>query len=80
MKRIVEETLANGKKQYRVQSNKRFFGLISCDWYTIDIPVGGIGWDAMVPAVVNNLEFAQRIAFGKTSGEKVIETKIIKSL
>lgn len=80
MKRIVEEALANGKKQYRVQSNKRFFGLISCDWYTIDTPVGSIGCGAMVPAVFNNLETAQRVAFGKSSGEIVVETKIIDSL
>lgn len=80
MKRIVEETLANGKKQWRIQSNKRFFGLITCDWYTINIPVGGIDWDAEVPAVVDSLELAQKIAFGKSSNEVVIETKIINSL
>ena len=77
MKRIIEETLANGKKRYRVQSNKKFFGLITCDWYTIDIPIGGIGWDAEVPAVVDSLELAQKIAFGKSSGEAVIKTRII---
>lgn len=79
MKRIVEETLVNGKKRYKVQSNKKFFGLITGDWYNINIPIGD-GWDAMVPAIFNNLETAQRVAFGKSSGEIVVETKIIDSL
>jgi hypothetical protein len=80
MKRIVEETLANGKKRYKVQSNKKFFELITCDWYTISIPYVGDGWDAMVPAIFNDLESAQRVAFGKSSGEIVVETKVIESL
>lgn len=33
MKRIVEETLHNGHKQYRVETN-RIFGFIPCKWHT----------------------------------------------
>ena len=38
MRRIVEEILSNGERQYRVESNRRFFGLFKCKWYTETIP------------------------------------------
>lgn len=40
-KRIIEETLSDGKVQYRVETNRTFFGLIKTDWhtdsYTVDL-------------------------------------------
>lgn len=59
MRRIVEETLSNGCKQYRVESNRRFFGLLKCNWYTetVTIPYG-LG-DIRCEAVFNTLREAQ---------------------
>jgi hypothetical protein len=34
MKRIVVEELANGKTQYRVETDRKFFGLIKTKWHT----------------------------------------------
>lgn len=34
MKRIIKETLDNGDIQYRVETNRCFFGLFKCKWHT----------------------------------------------
>lgn len=78
MKRIVEETLANGKKQYRVETNKRFFGLITCNWYTDTYYYGEPGVCATLDAVFGTLEEAEIHAFGKRKSDKIIDRKIIE--
>ena len=61
MKRIVEETLQNGEKQYRCQSNRRFFGLIIGDWYTMTTHYYFGGSEEITcNAVFSTLEEAQR--------------------
>lgn len=41
MKRIIKEELKDGTIQYRVESNRIFFGLVPCKWYscTVIIPM-----------------------------------------
>ena len=71
MKRIVKETLSNSEVQYRVQSNKRFFGLITCKWYTVDFfwnPTSS--YDLIrCKAVFKTLEEAKVCATTHKSGE-----------
>ena len=78
MKRIVEETLANGEKQYRVETNKRFFGLITCNWYTDSYYIGEPGVEAHVDAVFGSLDEAEIFAFGKCKSREVVERKVIE--
>lgn len=60
MKRIIKETLKDGSTKYRVESNRTFFGLIPCKWYTCTITIPyGFG-DVQCDAVFNTLEKAQR--------------------
>lgn len=62
MKRIIEEELKDGTIQYRVESNRMFFGLIPCKWYTctVTIPYGYA--EIFCYAVFNTLEEAQVFA------------------
>jgi hypothetical protein len=76
MKRIVEETLADGTKQYRVEKNTKFFGLIKCNWHTDTFYIGG-SWDTELPAVFNSLELAESHAYGKPKSKEVIRRKIL---
>ena len=78
MKRIVEETLANGEKQYRVETNKRFFGLITCNWYTDTYYVGEPGCGSIFDAVFGTLAEAEIHAFGKCKSREVISRKVIE--
>jgi len=79
MKRIVEETLANGEKQYRVETNKRFFGLITCNWYTDNYYVGEPGcFFTNYDAVFGSLDEAELYAFGECKSREVVERKVIE--
>ncbi len=78
MKRIVEETLANGEKQYRVETNKRFFGLIICNWYTDTYYVGEPDCRYNVDAVFGTLDEAEIYAYGKLKSREVVERKVIE--
>lgn len=62
MKRIIEEELKDGTIQYRVESNRMFFGLILCKWHTctVTIPYGYA--EIFCYAVFNTLEEAQVFA------------------
>lgn len=57
-KRIVEETLENGEKQYRVETDRWFFGLLKCDWYTDSVYLG-YPYDTTCNAVFGTLREAQ---------------------
>ena len=76
MKRIVEETLADGTKQYRVEKNTTFFGLIKCNWHTDTYYVGDM-WDVELPAVFDSLEAAESHVYGKPKSKEVIKRRII---
>ena len=76
MKRIVEETLADGSVQYRVEKNTTFFGLIKCNWHTDTFYVGEI-LDAELPAVFDSLELAESHVYGKPKSKEVIKRKIL---
>ena len=77
MKRIVEETLANGEKQFRVEKNTCFFGLIKCEWYTDTKPVGLMG-EFSAEAIFNNIEDAEIFVFGNPKSKEVVKRKIIE--
>ena len=77
MKRIVEETLADGTKQYRVEKNTKFFGFIKTDWHTDTFYYVGDGWDAELPAVFNSLEAAESHVYGKPKSKEIIKRKIL---
>lgn len=57
MKRIVEETLENGEKQYRVETDRRFFGLIKTNWHTDSVYLG-YPYDTTCNAVFGTLREA----------------------
>ena len=77
MKRIVEETLANGKKQYRVEKNTRFFGLIERNWYTDTYFIGEPGAGTHVDAVFDTLDEAEIFVFGKPKSKEIVNRKVI---
>lgn len=58
MKRIVEETLEDNSKQYRVETN-RLWGFIPTKWHT-DLYYIGYPYDTYFSAVFSTLEEAQR--------------------
>lgn len=58
MKRIVEETLEDGTKQYRVETN-RLWGFIPIKW-TTDLCYVGYPYDIHVSAIFSTLKEAQR--------------------
>lgn len=60
MKRIVKETFKDGKVQYRVETDRCFFGLIKCGWHTDTTPVGMDEYITEIGAIFNTLEEAQK--------------------
>jgi hypothetical protein len=77
MKRIVEETLADGTKQYRVEKNTKFFGLIKTDWHTDSYYCGDPGYEATFDAVFNTLDEAERFVYGKPKSKEIVNRKIL---
>lgn len=77
MKRIVEETLRNGVKHYRVESN-RILWIIPWRWHTISYISNHCG--DKVLAVFNSLSSAQQVLQnGKLNWQTdVIERIIVK--
>lgn len=79
MKQIVEETKANGKKQYRVLTDRCFFGLFHCKWRTDKYTEcwGEVTWKK--DAVFSTLKEAQEYVYGSeiVNGENVVSRKII---
>lgn len=63
MKRIVEETLKDGKIRYRVESNRIFFGLIPCKWHTCTVHYSNeYCYDISCNAVFDTLKEAEIFA------------------
>lgn len=77
MKRIVKETLKNGEIQYRVETNRMFFGLIPCEWYTCLTWYVTAKYCEYVPcdAIFNTLREAQ--IFCGIDPNSVVHTEII---
>ncbi len=59
MKRIIKEELKDGTIQYRVESNRIFFGLIPCKWYTCTAVILSGGITISCDAVFSSLKEAQ---------------------
>lgn len=77
IKRIIKETLSNGKEQYLVQSN--FIPLIEALWTTDTMTIIlDNGAEVYVDAVFNSLEEAQRFCGIKPEAERVIKREIIE--
>lgn len=63
MKRIVEETLKDGRIRYRVESNRTFFGLLPCKWYTCTVYINNeYSYDIACDAVFDSLKEAEIFA------------------
>ena len=76
IKRIIKETLHNGKEQYLVQSNSIPF--IEALWTTDTVTmISDNGNEVYADAVFNSLEEAQRFCGLKPDAERVIKREII---
>jgi hypothetical protein len=77
-KRIVKETLGDGRLRYRVETN-RLFGFIPIKWTTcIDTYyVSEINQDCSFLAVYDNLSDAQRFCGIVLENDKVIKREVI---
>lgn len=75
-KRIVKETLHNGKEHYLVQSN--FIPVVEALWTTDTVKIiSDNGTEVYVDAVFDSLEEAQRFCGIKPDAERVIKREII---
>ena len=79
MKQIVEETKANGKKQYRVLTDRCFFGLFHCKWKTDKKTESCMEHTWKEDAIFNTLKEAQEHVYGRetVNGENVVSRKIV---
>lgn len=75
MKRIVKEILKNGKVQYRVEKNTKFFGLIPCKWHTCTVTFSCDFGDITCESIFNTLEEAQE--FYGINNNPVIEREVL---
>lgn len=76
IKRIVKETLNNGKEQYRVE--ECLIPVIGTLWETATVTIIlDNGTETYVDAVFNSLEEAQRFCGIKPDAERVIKREII---
>lgn len=76
MRRIVKETLSNGDTKYRVETDRCFFGLIKCKWYTDTVTIPMFAGDITVLAVFDTLREAQ--IYCGIDPNPVIRKEIIK--
>lgn len=76
-KRIVKETLGDGRVLYRVETN-RLFGFIPIKWTTdIDFLTTGLFCDNGFPAVFENLSDAESFCGIIPNSDKVIKKEIL---
>lgn len=78
--RIIEEIREDGTKQYSVETNRKFLGLIKCKWrlanayidepYSADVTI--------VPAIFNSLKEAQ--IFCGIDTNPIIKKEIIQTI
>lgn len=77
MKRIVKEIKKDGSIQYRVESNKRFFGLFnSKKWHTCTITCYSNYGELVLEAVFDSIEEAE--IFCGLSTNPVVKSEVIK--
>lgn len=62
MKRIIKEELKDGTIQYRVESNRIFFGLVPCKWYSCTVIIPYEYGEIHCDAVFSSLEEARIFA------------------
>ena len=74
MKQIIEETLGDGGKQWRVVTDRCFFGLFHRKWRTDSYP--HYAEYVRIPAVFKTLEEAENFVYGKPEN-KVIERRVL---
>lgn len=77
-KRIVKETLGDGRIRYRVETN-RLFGFIPIAWTTdIDIcTIDNFGTECSFFAIFDNLEGAQRFCGITPSKDEVVRKEVL---
>lgn len=76
MKQIVEETLGNGAKQWRVMTDRCFFDLFHCKWRTDYYKEYCYETSFRVPAVFTTLKEAEEFVYGKPE-DKVVERRVL---
>ena len=78
-KRIVKRTLANGKIEYAVESN-RLFGFIPVDWHVVTMRyLADDGIDIVCDAVFDNYEEACLYAGFPIESREVVKGEVIKN-
>lgn len=71
-KRIVEETLQNGKKQFKVETDRNFFGF-KTKWHVCTYTILSVYGDSVCKAIFPTLEEAQKyIGVELVSKKKVV--------
>lgn len=76
-KRIIKETLHNGKEQYLVQSNSIPF--IEALWTTDTVTmISDHGTEAHADAIFDSLEEARRFCGIKPDAERVVKREVIE--
>ena len=78
MKQIVEETKANGTKQYRVITNNHIFGLFKDKWRTDTYKAVYPGCTMTFDAVFKTLEEAETHVYGKPKSEEIVKRRVIE--
>lgn len=76
MKQIIEETLENGEKRWRVMTDRCFFGLFRCKWKTDKKEVWDMSGPYKTDAVFYNLKEAEDFVYG-TPKDKVVERRVL---
>lgn len=76
MRQIIEETLGDGSKQWRVVTDRCFFGLFHCKWRTEYYQLPYYVEYVRIPAVFKTLEAAEIFVYGKPE-DKVIERRVL---
>lgn len=80
-KRIVEETLENGKTQFKVETNRNFFGF-KTKWHVCTTTISTVYGDSVYKAIFPTLEEAQSyIGVELVSKKKVVfDTSDVKQI
>lgn len=76
-KRIVKETRKDGTVQYRVETNKNFFGFRT-KWHTCKYTTRYNQYEAVVDAIFNSLEHAEE--YCGIDLNPIISKEIVKTL
>lgn len=75
-KRIIKETLGDGRIRYRVETN-RLFGFIPIPWTTDVDKVDCFGLDYTIPAIFDNLHDAQCFCGIIPDKDKIVKSEVL---